>query len=134
MDDLSIIENIRSYREAAGVSKDQMARMLGVHRTTYYAIESGRTPIIREVLPKIAEILEVSIEQLLLGQDYMLMSAKVLEEKDSLKEQLDAMKNFYEEKIKVLMKENDLLRQMNDAQVLTIKRDNEMIEMLSRKN
>lgn len=68
MDDSEIKARIKAIREAQGLSQEEMAFHLGIARNTYANIEKpGISAIVREDLGKIASILRVSEEELLLG-------------------------------------------------------------------
>ena len=58
---------IRDAREKAGLTLDEMARRIGVGRTTYINFETGQTNLFSKNLPKTAEVLGVSVEELLFG-------------------------------------------------------------------
>lgn len=57
--------NIKKYREASGMTQDQMAEKLGVAQQTVQYYESGRSDIKSSVLMKMADVLGVSVTQLL---------------------------------------------------------------------
>lgn len=68
MDDSAIKARIKAFREARGLSQEEMALHLGIARNTYANIERpGVSAIVREDLKEIAAILKVSEEELLLG-------------------------------------------------------------------
>ena len=67
MDDKHIKTTIRSYREARRISQIEMAERLGIDRNTYRNIEHGRTRLLSVHLPRIAQELGVSVDELCLG-------------------------------------------------------------------
>ena len=58
---------IRDARVSAGLSQEEMARRIGVGRTTYINFETGQTNLLSKNLPKTAAVLGVSVEELLFG-------------------------------------------------------------------
>ena len=67
MNNDSIKENIIRKRTEEGISQEEMARRLDVSRNTYRSIEKGQTNIISRRLDEIAALLNVSVEELVLG-------------------------------------------------------------------
>lgn len=57
--------NIKKYREASGMTQDQMAEKLGITQQTVQYYESGRSDIKSSILMKMADVLGVSVTQLL---------------------------------------------------------------------
>lgn len=67
IDEKTIKKNIYLRRRALSISQTEMAERLGLDRNTYRNIESGKTRIINGHLDKIADLLETSAEELVLG-------------------------------------------------------------------
>lgn len=67
MDNKSLKKNLRNAREKAGKSQTEMAEELGISRTAYRNLETGKTKIISECLPKLARAACISEEVLVLG-------------------------------------------------------------------
>ena len=67
MDNATVKENITKVRKAAGISQSDMADRLGVSRTAYRNLEKGETRLISVNVEKIAEILNTTPEELVLG-------------------------------------------------------------------
>ncbi len=95
----SILENIQRAREEAGLTQEQMSKILGMSRQTYNHLETGKTEIISKQIFKIAKSLGISEEKLLLGYeiDYDIESmSKALHEKtlalDYAKKEMSGMK------------------------------------------
>lgn len=55
---------LRTAREMAGLSQAQVAKILGLHRSSISEIETGRRKVSAEELAKLAEICSVDIEWL----------------------------------------------------------------------
>jgi len=64
--DLPIGQNIKKYRNKAGISQDKLAKLSDVTYTTLVKIESGanKNPTITTI-KKIADALNVSVDKLL---------------------------------------------------------------------
>jgi transcriptional regulator with XRE-family HTH domain len=61
----SVLSNrIRSFRIFKGYSQEYLAKQLGIDQAKYSKMESGNTVIKNDMLERIAEILEVSAEDL----------------------------------------------------------------------
>ncbi len=61
---MSINSRIRTFREAKGLKQQRMADLLNISQTTYNKIENEQTKIKIDILIKIAEILEVTLDDL----------------------------------------------------------------------
>ncbi len=69
MDINIILKNIQRARENAGLTQEQMSKILGMSRQTYNHFETGKTEIISKQIFKIAKALGISEEKLILGYD-----------------------------------------------------------------
>ncbi len=67
MDNLTIKENLRRIRKARRLTQEEMANMLDISLTAYRDLEKGDTNIINSNILKIAELLETSTEEIVLG-------------------------------------------------------------------
>ena len=67
MDNSTVKENITKIRQAAGMSQSDMADRLGLSRTAYRNLEKGETRLISINVERIAEILDTTTEELVLG-------------------------------------------------------------------
>lgn len=65
---MEIHERIRVLREAKGLSQSDMANSLDIATQNYWKIEKGKTELTVSRLSQIAEILEVSVIELLTGE------------------------------------------------------------------
>ena len=61
-------ELLRRKRAEAGLTQQQVADALNLHRSAYVYYETGKTAITVPILIKLAEILHVNIEELLLPE------------------------------------------------------------------
>lgn len=67
MDNVSVKKNISRTRENLHITQEEMAEKLGISRNTYRSIEKGQTRLVNEHLDRIASILDISAEELVLG-------------------------------------------------------------------
>lgn len=122
MDNAYIKNNIRNFRNACRMTQEEMALRMNISLTAYRDLEKGRTAMLNSNLIKIAEILEVSIEELLLGY-------KPSETTTPL---LDDMRNEYGGRISVLETRIIDLENLVRSHEETIRSKNEIIEMLKK--
>jgi transcriptional regulator with XRE-family HTH domain len=61
----NLADNVRALRESRGLSQQQMAKLAGVPRPTWAHLESGAANPTMAVLVRIADALEVRIEELI---------------------------------------------------------------------
>ncbi|MCL2073057.1 MAG: helix-turn-helix domain-containing protein [Marinilabiliaceae bacterium] len=62
---MEILDNIKFIREKKGYSHEAMGMSLGISQTAYTNMENNKTKLTLDRLYKIADILEVKIEDLL---------------------------------------------------------------------
>ena len=60
-------ENLKKYRTKKGISQEEMAKKISVHATHLSRYERGLSAPSIEVVKKIAEVLDVSIDELAFG-------------------------------------------------------------------
>lgn len=81
-------QNIKSLREKKGYSQIDLSLKLGVDNTVLSKIENGKRNIEEELLCKIADILEVSTDAILLRSEPNLKNSNLFFfDKDDLTEQ-----------------------------------------------
>ena len=95
IDDKSIKGAIRRIREERDLSQEAFAQELGIDTSTYWRLEEGRTHIISPHVYRIAEYAGMTVEDLIFGKDV----TGTLEEARDIREQLEALKAFYEKEI-----------------------------------
>ena len=122
MDNTSIKENIRKFRKERKMTQEEMAHLLGISVTAYRDLERGNTSIMNAHVLKIAELLETSTEELVLGYRPVQMPGKKLEE----------MQAEYSEKITALETEIEYLRKLVKSIEEAIAAKNQVIEMLQK--
>lgn len=122
MDNASIKDNIRKIRKSKRITQEGMAHKLGISLTAYRDFERGETAIVNTNMQKVAEHLDVSQEELILGYQPTQMEGPVLED----------VRQEYGSRI------NTLERRISDLEKLvcsleeTISTKNEIIAMLRK--
>ena len=122
MDNTSIKENIRKFRKERKMTQEEMAHLLGISVTAYRDLERGNTSIMNAHVLKIAELLETSTEEIVLGYRPVQMPGKKLEE----------MQAEYSEKIAALETEIEYLRKLVKTLEEAVTAKNHVIEMLQK--
>lgn len=122
MDNTSIKENIRKIRKQRKMTQEDMAHLLGISITAYRDLERGNTSIMNAHVLKIAELLETSTEEVVLGYRPVQMPGKRLEE----------MQAEYSDKINALETEIEYLRKLVKSLEETLAAKNQVIEMLQK--
>ena len=67
MDNNSIKKNIRQVRKSRKITQEEMAHKLGISLTAYRDLEKGNTSVMNGNVMKMADLLETSAEELILG-------------------------------------------------------------------
>lgn len=80
MDNISIKDNIRKFRKSRGLTQEEMAHRVGISLTAYRDIERGKTAILNTHVEELAEHLEISPEEIVLGYRPVQMPGKALNE------------------------------------------------------
>lgn len=80
MDNTSIKKNIRKTRKSRKITQEEMAHLLGMSVTAYRDFEKGSTSIVNGTIIKLADLLETSAEELVLGYRPVQTESKNLEE------------------------------------------------------
>lgn len=139
MNNDTVKDNIRTFRKYHNVTQAEMADKLGMSRTAYRNLESGETRLLNENLDRIAEILNIGTEELVLGYHPLRKthSEKELTEQfyrisaEREKKHSEEMETLSKE-IEVLRKENSSLRQHIETQKELIRTKDEIINMLKK--
>lgn len=98
MNDELIKDTIRRIRKSLNLTQGEVAERAGISRLTYNCIEMGSLSLISDRLAQIAETLETSVEQLLLG--YIPAEMEICMKRQEIKETVAARINGVEEKYK----------------------------------
>jgi transcriptional regulator with XRE-family HTH domain len=80
MDEITIRENLKRARVSSGLTQTEMAERIGISVTAYQKIESGRTRILNTNYSKCAEVLGVSLSELVNGFVPVRDAAAVIED------------------------------------------------------
>ena len=104
------------------MTQEEMADLLGISTTAYRDLERGSTSIVNGHVLRIAEIMNTSTEEVVLGYRPIQMPGKKLEE----------MQAEYAERIDALEKEVEYLRKLVKSLEETIAAKTQIIEMLQK--
>lgn len=118
MDNNSVKKNISRLRKEKKITQQEMADKIGLARQTYNRIENGRIVLIGDTIKRLAEALDVTEEELILGYR-PLPAGKVLSEE----------RERYETRIDTYRKTIRHLESVNEAQKETIHLQEQVIEM-----
>ena len=80
MDNLTIKQNIRKARKKRNITKEEMADRLGISLTAYRDLEKGGTSVVHGKIMKMAELLETSTEEIVLGYTPSQLESRTLED------------------------------------------------------
>ena len=114
--------NLKNLREDRRMTQESIALKADICLTSYRDLERGRTAIINKHIPKIAEILEASVEELLLGYKPDEANPHLLED----------ITNEYGGQISILETRIADLERLVQSHEETIRSKNEIIEMLKK--
>lgn len=135
MDNDSVKDNIRNFRKIHQLTQAEMADKLGISRTAYRNIEMGDTRLISESIPRIADILDIRAEDLVLGYS----PDKRHGGKDSASRQIAEINRIHKEEVEKLTAEiarleNEirLLQQNLDTQKELTRTKDEIIDMMKK--
>jgi len=103
--------NLRRAREQAGLSQAKLADEIGIGRTTYVALEAGRTRLYSKHVDKIAARLGLTPEELLCGTS----EEHMLRDQISIEEWKKSVVDNYERHINELQEKLDAAHKLNDA-------------------
>ena len=123
MDNRSIKENIRRIRKSRKMTQEDMAARLDISLTAYRDLERGSTNVMNANIFRIAELLEISVEELILG--YRPVQAKGI--------QVEDVRAEYGGQITVMERRISDLEKLVSSLEETIITKNEIISMLKKK-
>ena len=72
-------ENIKQYRQEAGIKQGDFAKSIGITSTTLSKIEMGKGSVKMETLKAISEKLGIPLEKLIFGKDTILLNSDIVE-------------------------------------------------------
>ena len=127
MDNARIKENIIRKRTEKGISQDEMAQRLEMSRNSYRNIEKGSTYVVSRHLKEIADILNITEEELVLGYKPAEGAGSLEEVRSHYSKISDDLRQNYEERIAGLSDQVSDLRELIDSK-------NEIIRLLKNEN
>ena len=122
MDNISIKNNIRNKRRERKFTQEEVAHRLGISLTAYRDFEKGGTSIVNGHIIKLADLLETTTEELVLGYKPAMEQSSVLED----------VRNDYGNKISNLEKRIIDLEKLVNSLEETVATKNEIIRMLRK--
>lgn len=131
MDNNSVKDNIRNFRKIYKLTQSEMADKLGISRTAYRNIESGETRLISENVSRIADILHIRTEDLVLGYSPEPGQKEKNRRPGNVSAQLAEMKRAHEKETEEMSSE--IIRLKKDLQYLT-RRIEDLEELLKTKD
>lgn len=120
MDNSTIKDNIRKRRKERKLTQEDMADRLDISLTAYRDLEKGHTNIVNANVIRIAELLETSTEELVLGYRPVQAPGKLLED----------MRSEYGNRLSVMERRIADLEKLVESLEETIRSKNEIITML----
>lgn len=123
MDNTSIKNNIRKIRKARKITQEEMAHRLGISVTAYRDFEKGGTSIVNGNVMKLADLLDTSTEELVLGYRPSQIEGTALEE----------VRHEYGNRISTLDRRVADLEKLVESLEETIRTKNEIIKMLKKR-
>ena len=123
MDNSTIKDNIRRMRKASRLTQEEMANKLDISLTAYRDLEKGSTNIVNANVMKIAQLLDTSTEELVLGYRPVQTPVKLLED----------MRAEYGGRISTMERRINDLEKLVQTLEETIKTKNEIIIMLKNR-
>ena len=122
MDESFIKNNINTYRKSKDLTQIETAHALKISTNAYRKIEKGNTAIINTHVRDLAELLEMSIEELFLGYSPA----------ETIDTTVNQVKEEYGNKITTLEDRVTHLEKLNKSLEETIASKNEIITMLKK--
>ena len=122
MDNASIKDNIRKVRKARKLTQEELADRLEISLTAYRDLEKGNTNIVNNNVIRLAELLETTAEELVLGYRPVQAPGKLLED----------VRSEYGGKIETMEKRIADLEKLVRSLEETIATKNEIIALLKK--
>ncbi len=122
MDNASAKNNIRKFRKTRNLTQEETALRLGISLTAYRDMETGKTAIINPNIPTLADIFDITTEELLLGYRPSGTHGTILED----------VRQEYGGQITIMERRITDLENLVHSQEETIRSKNEIIAMLKK--
>ncbi|MBO8453578.1 MAG: helix-turn-helix transcriptional regulator [Bacteroidetes bacterium] len=133
MDKNSVKENLLKMRSRLGLSQEAMAEKLGISRTAYRNIETGKTKLISNHADKIASILGITTEELLLGHSTEERPAASAEDiREKYESRIRDIETGHSEEVTALAAQIKVLTEFIETLKETIRTKDEIIAMLRK--
>ncbi len=131
MDNNSIKENLKKYRKNQKVTQVKLANKLGISSTSYRKIEKiGETQILHDSIPLIAEILDISAEEIILGYNpHEVRDTKLEDTRTEYNKYIAILEEKIANLETLVASQRETIRSQEDS----IKSKNEIIAMLKKK-
>lgn len=122
MDNASIKNNIFNVRKSRKLTQNEIAQSLNISVNAYRAIEKGKTAIVNPHVVRMADLLELSTEELVLGY-YPVQETDI---------SIDDIKAEYGNKVNSHEEQLDRMEKLVESLEETIATKNEIINMLKK--
>ena len=122
MDNSSIKDNIRKVRKARKLTQEELADRLDISLTAYRDLEKGNTSIVNSNVIRLAELLDTTAEELVLGYRPVQAPGKLLED----------VRSEYGGKIEIMERRIADLEKLVRSLEETIATKNEIIAILKK--
>ena len=122
MDNASIKNNIYNFRKSRKMTQEEVANLLDISVTAYRELERGSTSVVNPNIVKMADMMDTSTEELVLG--YYPVQAQDISVEDIREE--------YGNKVNLLEKRIVHLEKLVGSLEETISSKNEIITMLKK--
>ena len=122
MDNASIKNNIFNVRKSRKLTQNEIAQSPNISVNAYRAIEKGKTAIVNPHVVRMADLLELSTEELVLGY-YPVQETDI---------SIDDIKAEYGNKVNSLEEQLDRMEKLVESLEETIATKNEIINMLKK--
>lgn len=106
MNNEEIRKRIKDRRKEQQLSQAELAEKLSISQTAYYKIEKGDTHLISDHLSKLASILDIPEDELVLGYNTEHLS-EILREKDL---RIAELERIIEDKERIIRLQEELLK------------------------
>lgn len=106
MNNEEIRKRIKDRRKEQQLSQAELAEKLSISQTAYYKIEKGDTHLISDHLSKLATILDIPEDELVLGYNTERLS-EILREKDL---RIAELERIIEDKERIIRLQEELLK------------------------
>ena len=123
MDEASIKNNIFNLRKSRKLTQNALADSLQISANSYRAIEKGKTAIINQHVVRMANLFEMSTEELVLGYDPAQLTESSIEEIKaeygnkvcSLEERLEKMEKLVESLEETIASKNEIINMLKKS-------------------